>query len=98
MELARQFAVTVGIAGQEDDPRGFPIQPMDDQGIGVAVFLKAGDQAVLVVVGTPGYREQQGRLVDHEDGIILEEDMNIGQRHCVFSVNANGVWGRLAPR
>ncbi|MNR23436.1 hypothetical protein D3C85_1404570 [compost metagenome] len=82
--------MTVGVAGQDDDPRGFPVQAMDDQGVGIAVFLQAGNQAILVVIGAPGHRQQQGRFVDHQDRVILIEDVNIGQRHYVFSANANG--------
>jgi hypothetical protein len=54
VKLARQFAVAVGVTGQQDDAGGFPVQAVDDQRFRVAVFLQAGDQAVLVVVGTAG--------------------------------------------
>ena len=54
MKLSRQFAMGISVPGQENDARGFPIQPVDDTGFGVAVFLQASDQAVLVVVGATG--------------------------------------------
>ncbi|MNE44192.1 hypothetical protein D3C80_1384070 [compost metagenome] len=100
MELPRQFAVGIGIAGQQDDPGGFPVQAMDDARLGIAVFLQAGDQAVLVVIGPAGDGQQQGWLVDHQDGGVLVQDVNIGQRHYVFSANANGdgrARGHAAP-
>ncbi|MNN27754.1 hypothetical protein D3C81_1412970 [compost metagenome] len=88
VELARQLAVAVGIAGQQDDAGGFPVQAVHDQRVGVAVFLQAGDQAVLVVLGAAGYRQQQGRFVDHQDGGVFVQDLDVGQRHCVFSVKS----------
>ena len=57
MELARQFAMGVGVAGDDQQAGGFPVQSMNDAGFGVAVFLQAGDQAVLVVLGAAGDRQ-----------------------------------------
>ncbi|MNN01569.1 hypothetical protein D3C81_1141920 [compost metagenome] len=96
VKLARQLAVAVGIAGQQDDAGGFPVQAVHDQRVGVAVFLQAGDQAVLVVLGTARYRQQQGRFVDHQDGGVFEEDLDIRQRHYRSHENSSKRWGRFA--
>ena len=66
MELPGQLAMAVGVARQDDNSRGFPVQAMDDTRFRVAVFLQAGDQAIAVVLGAAGHREQQGGLVDHQ--------------------------------
>ncbi|MNN42873.1 hypothetical protein D3C81_1570830 [compost metagenome] len=84
VELARQFAVAVGIAGQHDQPGGFPVQAVDDACLRIAVILQAGHQAVAVVLGAAGHREQQGRLVDHQQGGVLVDDFDIRQRHGGF--------------
>ncbi|MCY1408445.1 hypothetical protein D9M71_237650 [compost metagenome] len=81
MELARQFAMGVGIAGQQDDPGGFPVQAVDDARLGVAVLLQAGNQAVLVIVGTTRDGQQQGGLINHQNGGILMNDADVRQRH-----------------
>ncbi|SST11322.1 Uncharacterised protein [Acinetobacter baumannii] len=81
VELAGQLAVAVGVAGEHHQAGGFPVQAVDDAGLGIAVFLQAGDQAVLVVIGAAGHRQQQGGLVDHQQGVILVNDSDLGQRH-----------------
>jgi len=81
VKLTGQFAVSVSITGQQNDPGGFPVQTVDDARFGVAVFLQAGDEAVLVVIGPAGHRQQQGGFVDHQDASVLVDDVNIGQRH-----------------
>ncbi len=81
VKLPRQFAVGVSVTGQQNDAGGFPVQAMDDARFRVAVFLQAGDQAVLVVVGATGHREQQRRFVDHQHGGVLMDDADVGQRH-----------------
>ncbi|MCY1461255.1 hypothetical protein D9M71_788910 [compost metagenome] len=81
MELPRQFAVAVGVAGQHDQPGGFPVQAVDDARLRIAIVLQAGDQAVAVVLGATGHREQQGRLVDHQQCGVLVNDFDIRQRH-----------------
>ena len=63
-------------------------QAVDDARFRVAVFLQAGDQAVLVVLGAARHRQQQGRFVDHQDGGVFVQDLDFGQRHCVFSVKS----------
>ena len=47
MKLTGQFAVGIGVPREQDDPRGFPIQSMDDSGLWVAVFLQARSKSVV---------------------------------------------------
>ncbi|MNL29070.1 hypothetical protein D3C87_1507420 [compost metagenome] len=81
MKLPRQFAMRIGVTRQQNDAGGFPVQAMDDARFRVAVFLQAGNQAILVVVGATGHREQQRRFVDHQHGGVLMDDADVGQRH-----------------
>ena len=81
VKLTGQFAVSVGIPRQQDNAGRFPIQAVDNTRLGVAVFLQAGNQAILVVIGPARHRQQQGGLVDHQNASVLMDDVNIGQRH-----------------
>ncbi|MND70866.1 hypothetical protein D3C80_623830 [compost metagenome] len=81
VKLPGQFAMGVRVAGQQDDAGSLPVQAMDNSRFRVAVFLQAGNQAVLVVVGPARDREQQGRFVHHQYGGILMDDVDVGQRH-----------------
>ena len=75
---------------RNDDPELIePVQESD--------FLQAGHQAVLVVLGATGHREQQGGLVDHQQGGVLMDDFDIRQRHG-RSTNDNGGLGRRCVR
>ncbi|MNY53947.1 hypothetical protein D3C86_1897550 [compost metagenome] len=56
---------------------------MDDARFREAVVLQAGDQAIAVVLGAAGHREQQGGLVDHQQGGVLVEDFDLAERHGV---------------
>ncbi len=77
VKLARELAVTVGIAGQYDQAGRFPVQPMHDARLGKAVFLQASHQTIPVVFGATGHREQQGGLVDDQQGGVLMDDLNV---------------------
>jgi DNA-binding transcriptional LysR family regulator len=68
-------------------------QAVDDARFRVAVFLQAGHQAVAVVLGAAGHREQQGGLVDHQQGVVLMEYLDVRQRHG-GSTNDDGGRGR----
>ncbi len=77
VELPREFAVAVGIAGKHDQSGGFPVQSVHDARFGKAVLLQAGHQAVAVILGTAGNGEKQGGFVDHQQGSVLVDDLDI---------------------
>src|SRR5690606_30274900 len=73
-------------------------QAMDDARFRVAVFLQAGHQTVAVVLGAAGYREQQGGLVDHQQGVVLVEYLDVRQRHGESTNDDGGQGRRRSPR
>src|SRR5690606_40694140 len=72
-----ECAGAVGIAGKHEQSGGFPVQSVHDARFGKAVLLQAGHQAVAVILGTAGNGEKQGGLVDHQQGGVLVDDLDI---------------------
>src|SRR5690606_34091027 len=58
VKLARQLAMTIRVAGQYDQARGFPVQAVHDSGFRITILLQASHQTVAVVLGAAGYGEQ----------------------------------------
>src|SRR5690606_21337897 len=81
VELAGELPVAVRVPCDDQNAGGFPVQAVHYAGFGVAIVLQAGDQAVLVVLGTTGHRQQQGGFINDQKGGILVEDTDIGQGH-----------------
>src|SRR5690606_25849677 len=82
LEGARQRRLCLAGAGKDHQAGGVEIEAMDQLDAGID-RLKARNDAVLVGLAATRYRQQEGRFVHHQDGVILMHDADLfnAQRH-----------------
>lgn len=73
LELPGELAVDIGVEGEQDHPRGVPIEAMHDAGPG-AMGCGPGGEAVLLLGADAGHGEHAGGLVEGDEPSVLEED------------------------
>ena len=80
LELNAELAVGFGVEGENDHPRGVAVQAMNDPGFPVGI-PDPGDEAILFFRANAGYGEQSHRLVDHQQTMVVIEDVaEVGHR------------------
>ncbi len=76
-KLAVQFTVSVGGAGQDDDPAGFPVQTVDDPQFSEFCRQELRDVRGLAIIAIRD-RKQPGGLMNADQELILIQ--NGGQK------------------
>src|SRR5690606_10678051 len=84
LEGARQRRLSLTGAGKHHQAGGIQVEAVNQLDAGVD-GVEARNDAILVGLAAPGYRQQESRLVHHEDGVILVHDADLfgAQRHDV---------------
>ena len=110
LELHRQIALRMGCQRKDDHPRCVTVQPMHQQSLRMH-RLHPRDQAIGQLRPAPRHGQQPGRLVQHDDLVILMQDLQgigrggigvfhpsqVAHRACGFKPRRAGQGATIAP-
>jgi len=96
-ELPAQMALGVGRQSENHHPRGIPIKPVHQKCLGESA-LHPRKQAVGKVRALARYAQQPAWLVDHENLVILMQDIKRLLRGIVCIALHTGLIARTPPR